>query len=1183
MTESSYKIWNRSFGWIIFLISLTTFSITVEPTASFWDAGEYISTSAKLQIGHPPGAPLYQMLGAFFALFSGSAENVALSVNFMSVLSSSFAVLFLFWTLTLLLKKLPAFAELENFSKKISFFGSASVGALALCFSDSFWFNAVEAEVYGMATLILSLLFWLGLRWESEMDTEKGDRWLLLISFIIGLSFGVHFMGLLTIPAIGMIYYFKNYKEFTIRGFILANIVSVAILLFIFKLLLPLTLAFFGNSEVFFVNSVGLPFNSGTIIAGLSFILFFYYTLKITARKKWVNLNTGILCILFVLIGFSSWIMIPIRANANTVINENSPSDARLLLAYYNMEQYPETHLFYGPMFSDIYAGQDELEPYYDDKPKYERDTKKGEYIVVNNWENARINSNSKHRGFLPRLWSPEHAANYMNFTSPLDFEIALPYRGNEMLEERVREFRQEGIEGNLTGEDYHQFFRTLGPYLNIEKPSFWNNIKFLFEYQIGYMYVRYFMWNFVGRQNDRAGTYDILDGNWISGINFLDTIRLGNQNQLNEDELKNKARNTYFFLPLILGLIGIYFLFYQDKEKFWILLLFFLFTGLALKFYLNERPFEPRERDYALVGSFYVFCIWIGMGSYALVDKAKKLVGGNIFIQPAIVLICLFSVPFLMAFQNWDDHDRSDRYTAQAMAKSYLDSVQEDTDAIIFTIGDNDTFALWYAQEIEGYRTDVRTINTSLLATDWYIDQMKRKTYESNPIPSQLTHSLYAYGVRDYIKHEALLDSVRWDIKNFVDWIGSDHPRTKYKSLILQMGEDPSRLPLNTQEMVYYPTNKIRLSVNKANVLKSGVVKPKDADLIVPFIDIDLPKSGITKNQMMMLDILANNNWERPIYFTGGSYSESEYIWMKDYLQLDGLVYKLVPIKTSLNPNNPYLMGRVDSDLMYDIVMKWDWGNSESDLIYHDPETRKNSISFRSNMARLAEKLLDEGKNIKAKKIIDLATDKMPLDYFGYYSLLVPFIDSYYLLGEDEKARRIAKRIAFKYHDRLEYFTSITLNEQYLIAEEIITEIERYRTLLEAVLESEDENILSNEINRFVEITSSFIFLYGGYDFYTSLREFPEGYYVSGEKQKARDLIQTIVDQYVERFELFSRFAERDDLMLIDEIKQEILDFRELVDIPLRNNDKVFGDSIKIKFENSMKIFLKGDVDNQE
>ena len=406
MDDKTFRFWNRSIGWTVFTIALLTFGGTVEPTASFWDAGEYISTSAKLQVGHPPGAPLFQMIGAFFALFATSAQKVALMVNFMSVFSSAFTVLFLFWTLTLLLKRLPSFKNLETLSDKIGVFGSAAVGALAFCFSDSFWFNAVETEVYAMATLILSVLFWMGLRWEQEMNTARGDRWLLMIAFVIGLSFGVHFMGLLTIPALGMIYYFKNYKKVTVKGFIYANLISVAVLLFIFKLLLTLTLSFFGNAEVFFVNSMGLPFNSGTLIAALVFIGFFYFSLKYTRSKNWINLNTGVLAILFVLVGFSSWIMIPIRANANTVINENSPSDARLLLAYYNLEQYPETKLFYGPMFSDVYAGQDPVEPFIDDKPKYERDYKTGRYKIVNYWKDARFNSNSNHDGFLPRLWS---------------------------------------------------------------------------------------------------------------------------------------------------------------------------------------------------------------------------------------------------------------------------------------------------------------------------------------------------------------------------------------------------------------------------------------------------------------------------------------------------------------------------------------------------------------------------------------------------------------------------------------------------------------------------------------------------------------------------------------------------------------------------------------------------------
>ena len=1173
MSIRTFKLWNRSFGWGVFSVALITFSSTVEPTASFWDAGEYISTAAKLQVGHPPGAPLFQMIGAFFALFSTSPENIALMVNYMSVFSSAFSVLFLFWTLTLLMKKLPVFKSLKNTLERFTFFGSASVGALAFCFSDSFWFNAVEAEVYAMATFILSLLFWLGLRWEQEMNTPRGDRWLLLISFIIGLSFGVHFMGLLTIPAIGMIYYFRNTPKITLKGFLLANLISIAILLFIFKLLLPTTLAFFGNSEVFFVNVMGLPFNSGTVIAGFCILLFFYFSLGYTQRQKWVNINTIILSVLFVLVGFSSWLMIPIRANANTVINENSPADARSLLAYYNLEQYPETHLFYGPLFSDIYAGQDKTEPYVDDKPKYERDYKTGKYIIVNHWKRAKINSNSKHRGLLPRMWSSEHAGNYMNFTGPLEFSILPEYQNNEVLNIRVNEFREDIRDGVVTGDDYHKFFRSLSPYLEIKKPSFWSSFQFLFQYQISYMYWRYFMWNFTGRQNDIAGTYNVLNGNWISGIPLVDNLRLGNQSEISDDAKNNKSRNTYFFLPFLLGLIGLIFVYNQDPKRFWVLLLFFLFTGLALKIYLNERPFEPRERDYALVGSFYVFTLWIGMGTFYLSQKVKSLIKSKV-VSPLVVVICFMAVPLLMAYQNWDDHDRSNRYTAQSMAKSYLESIQKDVGAIIFTIGDNDTFALWYAQEIEGYRTDVKTINTSLLATDWYIDQLKRKTYESDPIPSQMSHPRYAYGIRDYIKHESLLDSVRWDIKDFMNWVASDHPRTKYKILLQQTGQEISRYPKGTQEMVFYPTNKIRVKVNKENVLKSGLVKPENENLIVPFIDIDLPKGGMTKNQIMMLDILANNDWERPIYFTGGSYADAEYIWMKDYLQLEGLVYKLVPIKTPQNTENPYIMGRIDADLMYDIVMNWSWGNSESPNIYHDTETRKNSISFRSNMARLAEKLIDENKKEKAKNIIDLAMEKMPLDYFGYYSLLVPFVDIYYSLETFSSARNLFRKVSFKYRDQLEYFASLTPREQFMMGEEIITEIERYRTLVEVILIHRDRELLNLELDLFTNSIAPFINLYGDYDYYTSLPDFVEGYYLSGQSEKAEKLVKSIIIQYEDRFNRIAQLSKTNKKLFFDRIKGEILDFQELIYVVELMGGVELADSLQKRFDKSMEQF---------
>ena len=680
-------------------------------------------------------------------------------------------------------------------------------------------------------------------------------------------------------------------------------------------------------------------------------------------------------------------------------------------------------------------------------------------------------------------------------------------------------------------------------------------------------------MWNFTGRQDDNQGEYNILNGNWISGIPIIDELRLGNQSELHQDALNNKARNTYFFLPFILGLIGLYFLYQKDPKRFWVLLLFFLFTGLALKVYLNERPFEPRERDYALVGSFYVFALWIGLGSWALIQKLQTFISKKIA-GPLAVGVCLVCVPLLMASQNWDDHDRSNRYTAQSMAKSYLQSIQKDKGAIIFTIGDNDTFALWYAQEIEGFRTDVRTINSSLLGTDWYIDQMKRKTYESEAIPSQMTHNLYAYGVRDVIRHQPVLDSVRWDIKDLMNWIASDHPRTKIKDLLKKTGQDPNQLPESQQEGVFYPTRKIRVPVNRENVLKSGIVKPEDANKIVSYIDIDLPESALLKNQMMMLDILANNDWERPIYFTGGSYSDSEYIWMKKYLQLEGLVYKLVPIETDLGDDNPYLMGRIDSDLMYDIVMQWEWGNSESLDIYHDTETRKNSISFRSNMARLAETLINENKFEKAKAILDLGIEKMPLDYFGYYSLLVPFVDGYYRINEVDKAKELSQKIGEKYNDRLAYFESLNANLQYSMGEEIITEIERYRVLVEADLKHGENIKLTPVLNQFMESFLPFKFLYGDYEFYTGLIDITEGYYLDGEIELAQDLTRKISAQYEERLGLYNQVSEDSQLQIIKRIQRELNGFNYVVQIVKAYDNTEFVNEIESMFNKNLNLF---------
>ena len=1073
MFAKDFKKWDTIFGWVSFVIAFVVYALTVEPTGSFWDAGEYITTSAKLQVGHPPGAPLFQMIGAFFAMFAfGDASKVALMVNSMSIVSSAFAVLFTFWIITNLAAKMVGNKKTLSNSKAIAVLGSGLVGALTLLFSDSFWFNAVETEVYAMASFIMALLLWLGLKWTDSLDEKRGNRWLLLICFLVGFTFGIQFMGFLAIPSIGLLYYFKKHKTTTVKNFLLANIIVVGILFMVYKFSLTYVLKLFGWSEVFFINTIGLPFNSGTIIMGVLFIAAFYFALRYTRKNQFYSGNTIVLCLMFLILGFSSWLMLPIRANANTVVNENDPSDARSLLAYYNREQYPGVESpVYGSYYSDTFApaGDD-----IDDRPKYEKDEKLGKYVIVNNYENALQGPNSKHVGLLPRLWSDQHAENYMKYFGTLDFRIKSEYISNNELREAVAQFKAAHAEGELGAEQYIRFLRDFSEYIEVEPPTLWQNIQYLFEFQFGYMYMRYFMWNFVGRQNDVQGRYDG-NGNWLSGVGFVDSIRLGSQDNLPNEWKNNKARNTYFFLPLILGIIGIVFQISRNPKHFWVLFVFFMFTGLAIQFYTNPYIFQPRERDYSLVGSFFIFCIWIGLGVYGLFDEFRKLLSAKIA-APAITTLCLLAVPILMGFQNWDDHDRSGRYTARSTAKAYLDSCKEDAGAILFTIGDNDTFPLWYAQEIEGHRTDVRVINTSLFATDWYIDQMKRKAYESDPIPSQLTHDEYHFGARDAIYHQRISDN-RWNIKDFVNWVGSDKPQTKLKYLFEKQGADISQYSEGTLDIVYYPTNKIRIPVNKKNVLESGLVKEKDSALIVDYIDIDLPQSALPKNRILMLDLIANNDWKRPIYFSGGSFDKAEYIWMKDYLQLDGLVYKLVPIRTE--NRNSFEMGRIDSDLMYDIVKNWDWGNSGSTEIYHDPQTRSQGLSFRSNLARLTETLIAENKIDKAKDIIDTTMTNLPFEYFGFYAFVEPFLDGYYKVGETNKARELYEKLRTVYQERLDYYALAPLDEQYEKIDDILSDMQAYRRNIDILIENDDRDYAEKEtitFNSFIDKFSQFV-----------------------------------------------------------------------------------------------------------
>ena len=1060
MTLFNYSKWNTYLGWFAFIIALVAYTLTVEPTMSFWDCGEYIATAAKLEVGHPPGAPLYQMIGAFFAMFASNDNQIALMVNMVSVFSSAFTILFMFWSASKVIRKIViATSEWNNETAKLTL-GASLIAALSFTFTDSFWFNAVEAEVYSMASLFIALLFWLGLKWEEELETERGNKWVILISLVIGLSFGVHFLALLTLPSIGMLYFFKTQKKITVKNFIIANLVILAILMFIFKFLLPYTLSFFAKTEILAVNSLGLPFNSGSIIAFLLIIAGFYFGLAYTKKKALVGFNTLLLSILFILIGFSTWIMLPVRANSNININENKPSDAAEVLAYYNREQYGETKLFYGPQFSNTYAGADEENPYSDEKPNYERDEKTGKYIITNNYINGKHNPNSKHNAFLPRLWSEEHAKNYMTFTKPLEFSVNHEAFYDEetgetdedklgQFTEIVSDFRSQFASNKLGLDEYEEFLKTYGDYLTIEKPSFSDNMKFMFEYQFGYMYFRYLMWNFVGKQNDLQGNYESLEGNWLSGISFIDNLHLDNQSELTTDMKNNKGRNTYFFLPFILAIIGMVYHAQKEWKSFYVLLLLFLFTGLVLKIYLNERPFEPRERDYALVGSFYIFAMWIGVGIYAIYQYILKYISPKIAL-PAVLATTLLASPVLLATENWDDHDRSGKYTAVAMAKAYLDSCEPN--AILFTIGDNDTFPMWYLQEIEGYRTDVRIVNTSLLATDWYIDEMKVKSNKSDALPISFTHDQYVGDKRNYcLFNERTTDTL--DLGLTLDFLKDDRSKKEMK---------------NGQFVHFYPSEHLKVKIDKQNIIKNKVVDKKYYNAIVPQIDLKLKGGAIYKNRILMLDIFNENNWKRPIYFSPGSFGADDYIWMKEYLQLDGMVYKLVPIRTKLKEGNSYDMGYIDTEKTYKIINQWTWGNAGSDKIYHDPETRKNALSYRNNLSRLMEALIEEKKFDKAAKVIEIAMKNMPIDYFEYYTTVEPFAEGYYKIGKIEEARKILNQLIKKYQEKITFFHSQSEKQKAFYRMEIYREIEIYRSLLLLAQENGDLEFYNSQRVKF-------------------------------------------------------------------------------------------------------------------
>jgi MFS family permease/tetratricopeptide (TPR) repeat protein len=981
--QTPYRTVNNLLGWLVFLVAAVTYLSTAAPTTSFWDCGEYIATAVKLQVGHPPGAPLFQLMGNVFSQFAfGDVTQQARMVNALSALSSAFTILFLFWTITMLGKKLIGqYAELDK-GRTIALFGAAVVGSLAYTWSDSFWYSAVEGEVYAMSSLFTAMAFWAILKWENEIErSTRAHRWLVFIAFLIGLSIGVHILVFLAIPAVVMVYFYKTDPQINRSKFILYNLVGILILGAIFSAIIPFVLSMFGKLEIFMVNTLGMPFNSGTIFTVLLIGGSAAAGLIYTRKKETPIWNTLILSVLFIILGYSTFVTLAVRSNANTPIDENNPEDAMSLLAYYNREQYGDFPVFYGQSFNAP------VTDYEDGNPVYRRDDEAGKYVITDDRKSSVPVFDQKFVGFFPRMWNsdPNSVKNYKAYA---------------------------GIK-------------------NAKQPiSFGENLRWFFKYQVGRMWWRYFMWNFAGRQNDEQHRFEATKGNWISGIKFIDEWRLGPQDNLPYHQKNSPARNTYFFIPLILGLVGAVFHYKKANKDAWVVTLLFLFTGLAIAVYLNHKPFEPRERDYAYVGSFYAFSIWIGLSVLAVYEQFKNN-ARTPALAAAISVVFLVAAPGLMVAQNWNDHDRSERVTARDIAKAYLDSCEKD--AILFTNGDNDTFPLWYVQEIEGYRTDVRVVNLSLLNTDWYIDQQKRAVYDGKPVPFTFEHDQYQQGTRDVVYYQDRGVKGRWRATDFIKWIKSESDQNK----VTAMNGD--------KEFIFFPTKKLRVNINKEQVLANNVVEPQDTGRILDYIDWDLKSNALPKRDLMVIDLIAHNNWERPIYFsvTVGNSSKS-FFWLDQYFQLEGLAYRFVPIRTPRNGNNPDF-GKIATTTMYENLME-DFNLEGLDgEVYLDETNRRVTFNLRNIYGRLGKKLAQEGETEKALQVLDKAMQYMPEEKFAYDYFVMNLIEGYYLAGADDKARAMLNLFADRLDEELAYYQQFKGDERKMVQVDIQTASQYY------------------------------------------------------------------------------------------------------------------------------------------
>ncbi len=973
---SNFKKINNYVGWIVFIIAAIVFISTVQPTASWWDPGEYIATAYKLQVGHPPGAPLFQMIGRVFSLFAfGNLAHVAIMVNIMSALCSAFTILFLFWTITLLAKKLYVKKVGDELSKGHlwAIIGAGAVGALAYTFTDSFWFSAVEGEVYAMSSFFTALTFWAILRWEEVADHRSGFRWIVFIAYMSGLAIGVHLLNLLTIPAIAYVYYFKKYK-FSWKGFIAAGAVGIGVLAAMMYIIIPQVVNLAGKTELFFVNSLGFPFNSGTIFYFALLIGLIVYGIRYTRKKGKVVLNTIILAIAFILIGYSSFLMLVIRSNADTPINEDAPKDAVSLLAYLNREQYGTWPLLYGQYYDAPAVGAK------DGTPIYQRDNKTGKYKIIDNRKGTVTEYDPRFESIFPRMWSGEKPS-YKNI------------------------YQSEAYGGK--GGTRITVDAGNGKTKTLIRPSFLENLKFFFTYQVDHMYWRYFMWNFVGRQNNIEGQGEINHGNWISGINFIDSWRLGDQANL-PPSMKNPARARFYFLPLILGLLGFFFHLKKSKKDTWVIFVLFFMTGLAIVIYLNQTPYQPRERDYSYAGSFYAFAIWIGFGVLWLYEKLEKYFKKKHLAALGITMVSMILVPANMAKEGWHSHDRSGRYACRDFAVMYLESCAPN--AILFTNGDNDTFPLWYAQEVEGIRPDVRVVNYMLSSGAWYTNQMFKQEYTSAPLPLSIPSEKYDRGEMNAIPDYPMVKG-EVSLKDAVAFIASDDPRTK---LPMQSG----------QKVDFMPTRNLVLKVDSAAVVNSGTVSKKNAGNIVKEIHWKIKKGYLFRSDVMLLDLIATNNWKRPIYFDNPS-AVSKVLDVSKYCHMEGIVYRFKP---TLAKDNIKGMGGVDMNDSYKILMnpKVRWGRLNKPDVNVDRESDRNSTLGIQSYFRLAQSLVADKKYDSAVDVLDREAYFFPKSKFPYSSFTIQQAWIYYKCGAIKKANKMVNGIYTRYMQDMDYYIGL-------------------------------------------------------------------------------------------------------------------------------------------------------------